>query len=1587
MTDFQYHVLDQVDAYLHEVLDERAARRVTAHCRDCPICAAALEEARKRFAAMQALPAVEPSERLLRVTEDRIARTRRVWPTAWRGIWGSLAASVLVILGFNVYYANLQPTPYDLRVLGQSELFAGSEAALRVVVVNRATREPISDVPVEIELLKAHGVRGVRVASLKTDALGTASPRLELPEGGDGQYQLRVRALPNGTIEEATRTITLKHTWKVMLSTDKPVYQPGQVIHLRSLALRRPDLKPVAGQAVTYSIVDPKGNKIFQQNGVTSRFGIASGKCPLADEIIHGTYQITCDVAGTSSSSAVEVKPYVLPKFKIGLEFDRPYYEPAARLTVHLRAEYFFGQPVRAGDVEATLESGNPRATLGRATARTDDSGTTSLEFSLPDRLVGLPRDSGDAQVMLTVTVRDPAGQQATRSESTIVTEQPIRIEVVPESGRLVRDLENVVYLFTTYADGRPAPTRITISGEPRELVTTDQGLASINLVPHADSISWTIQATDREGLTGGRAVVLRCGNHAEEFILRTDKALYKGGESMQVVALGGGGEPVFLDLIASGQTIATWAMPMIDGRAAREFSLPPNLAGAIQLCAYRYDAEGWPVRKSRVIYVDHADGINIDVQLDRAEYRPGDRAKLALRMTDAHGKPLPGAVSLAAVDEAVFSVSAQRPGMEQTFFTLDSELLAPVYAIYPWTPRAAAALAPQDRNRFERALFDATSARVDDRDQLREEVRQFNEGDDSIFETLERPDWRELAEGMGMSRELIERLAGERSLHSLALSTYPAKVPQIEQRKHSGLNAVHAAWWAWGIVTGICLLIYLLPRDVVSVLFLVVVCLLLACLLLPAIQTAREAGRRASAINNLKQFGMALENSHDVRRKHSLLNDLTGASTEPRRRQWFPETLLWRPEVITDDQGRAEIEFDLADSITTWRLSASGISADGKLGAADRPIRVFQPFFVDFDLPAALTLGDEASVPVVVYNYLDTPQTVELRLADNANFELLDKPVKPLDLAPKEVRSLAYRLRAAKVGRHSLEVVAWAGEVGDAVTRSVDVVPGGRAVEQVTSGTLDVPATIDVKLPENAIPGSAKLIARIYPTTFSQLVDGLDSIFQQPYGCFEQTSSTTYPNVLALAYLKQTGKSAPAVEAKARAYIHLGYQRLLGFEIAGGGFDWFGSPPANRTLSAYGLMEFEDMAHVYDVDPAVIERTRSWLLSARRGDGSWDSEGRALHDDPTRGAHLARLATTAYIAWAVFGKQTAGDRAAPTLNYLLATKPDQIDEPYVLALVCNALAALDRRGASAAPYVARLESLRRVSHDGKLVSWEGAPDERTMFYGAGRSRAVETTSLAALSLLADGRYDATVRGSLAWIAAQQDASGMWHSTQATVLALKALVAGTGKPLGGEVPRRISVEWDGAAVRELVIPPDEADVTRQLDLSEFVSMGAHRLRLIDRSGQHAGFQAAMRYHVPDSDALLPDAPLAIELNYDRTKLTVDDVLEAIAIVKNQRTEAAPMVIVDLPIPPGFAVEPRAFDDFVGGGRIAKYQLTPRSAIVYLRNLGPSATLELRYQLRATMPVKAASPPALVYEYYDSDRRAASGTALLTIESR
>lgn len=258
---------------------------------------------------------------------------------------------------------------------------------------------------------------------------------------------------------------------------------------------------------------------------------------------------------------------------------------------------------------------------------------------------------------------------------------------------------------------------------------------------------------------------------------------------------------------------------------------------------------------------------------------------------------------------------------------------------------------------------------------------------------------------------------------------------------------------------------------------------------------------------------------------------------------------------------------------------------------------------------------------------------------------------------------------------------------------------------------------------------------------------------------------------------------------------------------------------------------------------------------------------------------------------------------------------------------------------------------------------------------------------MAAMAMIRAETHPQTVRAALTWLVEQKDSLGTWHSTQATVLALKAILAGTRHPLGDGRERQITIALGNEPPQTVTIPPNQHDVLRQLDLSSRIPSGKSRLTLSERSQTASGYQVAVAWHVPGqpgSDDAGIKPPLSIRLRYDRTELKVNDTVTVEATIENHLPSSLPMVIVDLPIPPGFAIQADDFATMAAKKQIARFEITPRRAVVYLRRLAGRQPMVINYHLTATTPVKVTSAPASVYEYYDPDNRAASGMANLAV---
>jgi len=1109
------------------------------------------------------------------------------------------------------WYINTLPDRLDAQqtlVIGPDRFAPASEAALRVIVQEAGGGgRPISQARVKVSLEDENQTLSLFEGA--TDASGSLPLSFQIPAGAEGDYQLVVETESASGVDRLTRPVTVARDFRLLLASDKPLYQPGQTIHMRALALDRLTLTPARGATVDFLVEDAKGNKVFRRSVTASDFGIAAVDFTLADRVNQGDYKLSVTLGNTTSEKTVEVKPYLLPKFNLALSTDRNFYTPGQQVEGSLQADYFFGKPVANGQVRlAGLVYDVERVEWVQLSGQTDAQGRYTFSFNLPDYLVGTGLDSQQAQFALEVTVIDQTDHAEQTSLLLPVAAQPIIIEAVAESGTVRPGVENIIYLLTAYPDGAPAQADLEIGGAQlptQNLATNAYGLAELRVTPGQEGLELAVLARDERGFSASRTFSFQADYGYDHVLLRADRAAYLVGETMNLTAL----TPVdtgsiYLDIVKEGQTLSTRAAPVEAGRASFAIDLSPDLYGTLELHAYKVLLDGTIVRDSRLVVVDEPRDLAISVSADKESYRPGETATLNFETTtQAGGEPVQTALGLAVVDESVFALEQQDPGFAKLYFLLQAELMEPFYQIKDFELPAAL---PPDRPELRQAQDTSAQAawagastaglplQANSRTEKLAAAQQARQAGllnlslaailamslipllmaVLVFRALRRAGqirpalwglvrisgmialifialcglfygltdffWRWGWYYYDLQETLLIGLAGFFALALLGLAIY-SWGSSDETGKFLAL--LSAAWIACFVlffmavdegaapdellVIPLLLTFMLLPviyllygqklwaeaRLIPGWLLIAMggVASLLACLIFLALGMSLTMGMGGMALGPEPVFmeaaamptameAPALAGSELEADSTPVQNRATGGEP-PRLRQFFPETLYWNPEVVTDQAGQASLEIPLADSITTWRLTALASSQDGRLGFTTQGLRVFQDFFIDLDLPLNLTQGDEISIPVGVFNYLPQPQQVRLVVEPEPWFELLGQSEQTLTIAANEIEVVYFPIRVTAFGRQGFQVTAWGDKMSDAIRRQVQVLPNGQEIRLTESNWLRENTELSLNIPPDIVPRTAQVEVKIYSGVLAQVVEGLEKILRLPHG------------------------------------------------------------------------------------------------------------------------------------------------------------------------------------------------------------------------------------------------------------------------------------------------------------------------------------------------------------------------------------------------------------------------------------------------------------------------------------------------------
>ncbi len=1518
---------------------------------------------------------------------------------------GALIACGLLYLGGGQAYYATRSHPLDTEVSGDVKVVAGGRSLFRVKVLREG--QPVAGAAVTAQLVSGAGKQGV--FSGQTGPDGEALVSVLFPYADDPSPMLQLEVHAGREVDRVSRVLELKREYKLHLSSDKPLYQPGQTIHLRALAMNEPRPVPAAGKQVTFEVRDARDVQIVKQTVPVSAYGVASYALELSDDIALGTWKVRASLGDTSADAQVEVARYTLPKFKLSLAPTKETFLAGERFKAHLSARYFFGKPVERAEVRALLLQQNG-AVLADVKGKTDAHGGFDVEAELP---AGLAAEGRPEPIIVQLEAKDAAGQEERTQRAVTVARELLSVDLLPD-GEAQQGVPNTFFVVTTTPDGAPVSADVEVAlpdGTSAKVRTGQTGIGRFDFTPPPGRLTFGAKAEDVQGRRASRELELPL--HPATARVTPEKVFYRPGEAVNVTVRAPEASGRYrVEARAEGRLVQRTTVQLTQGVGEGSLTLPADVVGTLALScrpelvglarllqdgppretARRVameqprprggDAPG-PSSERRIVVAEPS-GLKVKLTGDKPAWRPGEEAKLRFEVSGPDGKPTAAALGISVVDESLFALSSGKPALVRAYFVVEQALLGAHYGTSAGELVGGGAWSDevQTAGRLLLSLDAPTAAPA---------LPRFEES------TLANKLARLQVEQSEFSQrsELVGWLLGVLAAIVLLLTAASRLSPGLMGFALVGAMLLAAAFGApWllaggaGVVLGFAAaaLGYHRTRRVpLAVLGLP----LLAAFVLMAFTTLSQrsppdalAGpdrlyEMKGAIDRpAPRLAMKAEPAAPAEMAAGVGANLAaveggaapGKPPEPphrevRVRQHFPETLYVNPQLVTDDKGVAELTLPLADSITSWRLTALASSSDGQLGALDAPLEVFQDFFVDLDTPVALVRGDEATVPIAVYNYLQVPQRVRLEVEAQSWFEVVGKPQLTAELQPGAVEGLSLRIRVLEPGTHALKVRADGTQTSDVVARQLLVSEAGREASATVSGMLTAGQTNTVALQvPPAATGALQLSLKLFPSSASTALDGIEGTLREPTGCFEQTSSSTYPNLLVLEYLRREHKATPALEAQAQRYLSLGYQRLVGFEVQGGGFEWFGRAPANQLLTAYGLMEFTDMSRVYPVDPQLVARTQRFLAGRQQDDGAWAPDPQMISDGLFRSEHTGRLTMTAYVTWALTESGDKGPGVERAQDFL-SRNLEEMDDAYTLALATAGFARTHHASADKAAQAL----VAKAHHDKALVSFR--PSGATAYYGRGEAAEVETTALAAYALSLAGRESELVKGARDFVLAHREANGAWPSTQATILALKALLTG----FEPKSPPKVTVRANGAEVGTFTLSDPQAKV---LLLDEKAKKGANVLELT--SDADAPFLATASYTLPwRSKGDDEKAPLSLKVDYQAKRVEVGGIVPVDVKLTYRGTEPSGMALIELGVPAGLTPVADDLEQARLRGAVGKYQLSAGKVFLYLDRVGPGATVKLALRFKAHTPVDTAGVGSRAYLYYDPSVRASA----------
>lgn len=1023
---------------------------------------------------------------------------------------------------------------------------------------------------------------------------------------------------------------------RTFVVTDRPVYRPGNKMEFkiwtRHAQFDKELVSQFANKSIKYEIRNPKGESILKKSLVADEFGGISADFVIPSDAMLGQYTIQCQ-NGTVGGNKFRVEEYKKPEFEVKIEAPTDPIKLGEKITAKIEAKYFFGAPVTNATVKYTItrqeynDTWFPKANwdwcygpgywwfgydtpwfrgfgrwcgcfrpypwwgynyqappeiVSQREVKIGEDGTVEVEIdtALAKEIHG----DQNQKYSITAEVRDSSRRTIVGNGSVLVAQQPFKVFTWLDRGffktgdvikanfqaqtldqKPVKGAGQLSLLKVSYdADQNPVESEVG----SWKVDTDAEGFATHQIKPNQAGqyrLSYKLTDSEENQIEGGYVFTVIGKSFASEkyrfnnLELIPEKREYRAGETVKLqLNTNRKNGTVLLFTRPSNGVYLPPTLLKLDGKstvidiAVTKKDMPNFFVEALTV------ANGNVFRETKEIVVPPEKRVlNVAVSPSSENYRPGQKAKVKVHVTDHTGENFAGDLAVSIYDKSVEYISggSNVPDIK-TFF-------------WKWRRRHQ----PSETHTLQKYFGNLV---------LRGQKPMGNLG----------------AFGEGV----VEEIESDRDGGNVS---GPGKTQTRSFAGGRGGGFGGGGGGAGGMPA---------PGALMS-------------------RSSESMEMADSAVSGLASAPMQKSGGEQA----------GGADAElvqPTVRSNFADTALWVGNLQTDANGIAEVELNMPENLTTWKINVWGMGHGTRVGNGTAEVITRKDLLVRLQAPRFFVQKDLVTLSAIVNNYLPTEKDVKVSLELVGNQIIcLDSPTTSVKVKPNGEARVDWKCQVSQPGEVTVRMLALSDEESDAMEMKFPVKVHGFLKMESFAGTVrpgEKSSFVNLTVPADRQADKTQLEVRYSPTLAMAMIDALPYLNEYPHGCTEQTLNRWLPSLMTQKMLinmgidlediakkktnlnaqeigddkergaqwKETGVDAVWNKDQVADMVQAGLERLTAMQVSDGGWGWFSgfgerSYPHTTAVVVHGLQVARE--NDAEMDLNMLKRGVQWLVNYQK--------------------------------------------------------------------------------------------------------------------------------------------------------------------------------------------------------------------------------------------------------------------------------------------------------------------------------------------------------------------------------------------------